>query len=268
MFSSLRSSIILVVFLAMVVGYSREAQPNQSVRTTTEQGSSSAPPASQSAERDKAQVRVVHAMPNGPNVDVFADETVAFSDVSYKRVTPYKDLPDDKLAFRIRPTGQVKAETLAENSEILKGGRHYTVIAMVDDAGKSTIRVLSDDLTPAPENQARVRVFNAAPEADEIDVVAQGGGKKIFDGVNFGSETGYENVEPMTVALEVRREGKKEIVTTILNQKWEAGKSYTIILAGRGKLNAIALDAITIEDQVGTSAAYARPYLGGFKYLS
>jgi hypothetical protein len=244
-----------MVFVAMSIGCSREAQQNQPVRTTSDQGSSSAPPARQSAERDKAQMRVVHAMPNGPSVDVFADETVAFSVVSYKTVTPYKELPDDRLTFRVRPAGGAGAEPLAENSEMLNGGRHYTVIVMVDDAGKNAIRVLSDELTPAPQDQARVRMINAAPDVGEIDVVAKGRNKAIFDGVNFGSEAGYKAVEPMAGALEVRREGKKEVLTTIPSQNWEAGRTYTIILAGRGKL-----DAIAIEDQISKSTAYARPY--------
>jgi hypothetical protein len=255
MFSNLRSSLILMLGLAMLIGCSREAQQNQPVKTSTDQGSSAAPPAKQSAERDKALVRVVHAMPTGPSIDVFADESLAFSNVSYKTVTQYQELPDDRLAFRVRPAGSAGTEPLAENSEMLMGGRHYTVIAMVDDKGKATVRVLRDDLTPLSQDRARVRVINASPDAGEVDVVAKGRDKTIFDGVNFAFEAGYKEVEPMTGALEIRREGKKEVLTTISNQKWEPGKTYTIILAGRGKLEAIA-----IEDQIGMSTAYARPF--------
>jgi Domain of unknown function (DUF4397) len=251
MFSNLRSLIILILGLAMLIGCSREAQENRPVRTTTEQGTSGAPPAKQSAERDKALVRVVHAMATGPTVDVFADETLAFSNVTYKTVTPYNELPDDRLTFRVRAAaGGVTTKPLAENSEMLLGGRHYTVIPMEDDAGKITVRVLADDLTPAPRDQARVRVINASPDAGEVDVVAKGGNKAIFGGVNFTSEAGYKDVEPMRGDLEVRREGKKEVLP---NQNWEPGKTYTIILAGRGKL-----EAITIEDQIGMSRASAQ----------
>jgi Domain of unknown function (DUF4397) len=259
MFANFRSSIILMLVLAMFIGCSREAQQNQPVRTTTDQGSSSAPAAKQSAERDKALVRVVHAVPNGPKVDVFADETLAFTDVSYKTVTPYKEFPDDRLTFRARSAGQATTDPLAENSEMLNGGRHYTVIAMVDDAGKNALRVLSDDLTPPRQDQARVRVINASPHVGEIDVVAKDRNKEIFNGVNFGSEAGYKEVEPMTGALEVRREGKKEVLTTIPSQKWQAGKTYTIILTGPGPGRG-QLEAIAIEDQIGTSTASARRY--------
>jgi Domain of unknown function (DUF4397) len=246
MFSNLRTSIILILGLATLIGCSREAQQNQPVRTTTEQGSSAAPPARQSAERDKALVRVVHAMPTGPKVDVFADETLAFSNVSYKAVTPYNELSDDRLTFRVRAAGGgVTTKPLAENSEMLMGGHHYTVVPMEDDAGKPTVRVLADDLTPAPHDQAPVRVINASADVGEVDVVAKGRNKTIFGGVNFTSEAGYKDVEPMKGALEVRREGKKEVLTIIPNQNWEPGKTYTIILAGRGKLEAIA-----IEDQI------------------
>ena len=253
MFSNLRSSSILILVLTLFIGCSREAQQKQPVQTMTEQGSSAAPPAQESAKRDKSLVRVVHVMPTGPSVDIYADKALAFSNVSYRTVTPYNELPDGRLTFRVRAVGGKTTEPLAENSEMLMGGRHYMVMAMMDDAGNAIIRVLDDDLTPGPQDHARVRVINASADAGEVDVAAKGRDKTIFDGVNFGSEAGYKEVQPMRGTLEVRREGKKEVLTTIPNQNWEPGKTYTIVLAGRGKL-----EAITIQDQIGMTTVSAR----------
>jgi hypothetical protein len=251
--------LILLLFVTFSLGCSREAQQTEPVKTTTEEGSSTAPPAKQAAESDKALVRVVNANPNVPDVDVFADEAKAFAGVGFKEATPYKELPDDRLTFRLRSAGKETANPLAENTELLNGGRHYTVVAMPDENGKSAVRVLSDDLTPAPSNKARVRIINAAPDAGEIDLVAKDRDQAIFDNVNFMSEAGYKEVQPMTGTLEIRREGKKKALATIPQQNWEAGKTYTIILTGRGAARG-NIEAIAIEDQLGASTASSRQY--------
>jgi hypothetical protein len=75
----------------------------------------------------------------------------------------------------------------------------------------------------------------------------------LFDGVNFQSEVGYKEVEPMTATLEVRPKGKKSMLATTSNVKWEAGKTYTIIVTGRVKATP-KLEAVTVEDQLGFSA--------------
>ena len=69
--------------------------------------------------------------------------------------------------------------------------------------------------------------------------------------MNFKSEAGYREVDPMRATLEVRPEGKKNVLTTIPNASLEAGKIYNIVLAGRGQ----KLEAFTIEDQLETPTA-------------
>jgi Domain of unknown function (DUF4397) len=142
---------------------------------------------------------------------------------------------------------------LAEASEVLTPGNRYTVIALPSAEGKRpSLRITSDDLTPAPSEKARVRVIHASSDAAEVDVYAKGTDKALFDGVNFKSEARYKEVEPMTATLEVRP--KKSTLATIPNVKWEAGKTYTIIVTGRAK-GSPKLEAVIVEDQLGFSTA-------------
>jgi len=272
--------ILLALVVLLAVACSRESQQTQPVTTTTEKGTSTAPPAKEVENRDKALVRIVHAIPGGPAVDVFADDTKAFTNVTYKTVTPYRELsdklhettprpssampgvppytvPSDKLhlTFRIRPVGQDTAQPLAENTEMLTIGKHYTVIALPSTEGKQpSLKVTSDNLTPGPSDKARVRLIHASPDAGELDVYAKGTDKALFAGVNFKSEVGYKEVEPMTAWLEIRPEGKKDTLATVPSVKWEAGKTYTIVVVGRAK-GVPKLEAIPVEDQLGISTA-------------
>lgn len=63
---------MLAVLLTLRGACSRESSQDRSVKTTTDSGSSTAPASHDAAKRDKALVRVVHAMPSQPAVDAFA----------------------------------------------------------------------------------------------------------------------------------------------------------------------------------------------------
>jgi hypothetical protein len=252
-------AILGVLALMLMAGCSRESNQNQPVTTTTNAGTSSAPPATEVKQRGNALVRVIHAVPAGPSVDVFADDTKVFTGIAYKTTSPYKELSGERHTFRLRPAGQDTAQPLAENSEGLSDGKHYTVIAMADANAKPTLYVYNDDLVPPSSGKAKVRIVHAAADAGEIDVYSKTGDKKLFGGVNALTVTSYSELDPMSGTLEVRPEGSNNAVLTIPNVKFNAGETYTIVLTGKAK-GAPKLEAIVIEDKLsgGTSAGITR----------
>jgi Domain of unknown function (DUF4397)/BON domain len=243
-------SVLALLALLLVTACSREASQNQPVTTTTNAGTSSAPPATEVKQRGNALVRVIHAIPGGQAVDVFADDKRVFNNLAYKTTSTYEEVSAERHTFRIRPAGQETAQPLAENSEGLSDGRHYTVIAMADANGKPANYVYDDDLVPPASGKAKVRVIHASADAGEVDVYAKEGNKKLFGGVNALSETSYTEIDPMSGTLEVRPEGQNNAVLRIPNAKFSAGEIYTIVVTGKAK-GAPKLEAMMIKDQLG-----------------
>ncbi|CAN5438849.1 hypothetical protein BH20ACI3_BH20ACI3_19200 [soil metagenome] len=177
-------AVLGLLALMLVAACSSESNQNQPVTTTTNAGTSKAPPATEVKQRGNALVRVINAVPAGPSVDVFADDTKVFTGIAYKTTTAYKEVSGERHTFRIRPKGQDTAQPLAENSEGLSYGKHYTVIAMAEANGKPTLYVYDDDLVPPSSGKAKVRVIHASADAGEVEVYAKEGNKKLFGGVN------------------------------------------------------------------------------------
>lgn len=96
-------TILALVALLLAAACARESTQNQPVTTTTNMGTSTAPPAREAERRDNALVRLVHALPGAQAVDVFADDAKIFTNIAYKTVTPYRELSDDRHTFRVRP---------------------------------------------------------------------------------------------------------------------------------------------------------------------
>ncbi len=231
---------------------SRESQQTTPASTESPSGRSTAPASPATAEnRDHALVRIVNAVPGTTAVDVVADDTPTFSNVEFKAVTPYREVPATADDFAIRPSGAAAGTKMAENSESIVSGKHYTLIAFpgaIDSAEKVTLEVVNDDLVPPSEGKARVRVIQAASGVATVDVFATGQDKPLFDDVDFKETASYQEVDPANLTLAVRdsKDDKKTLATPNVNI--EAGKSYTLIVTGgpRG-----TLDTIMVEDFAG-----------------
>jgi Domain of unknown function (DUF4397) len=246
------SSLSIALGVLLMVACTTESERTEPVSTTTDKGASVAPAAKEAEKRDKALVRVIHTLPGFAAVDVFVADTKEFPKVIYKTVTPYKAVPDDREQFAIRPAGQETAQPFAQNREGIIGGNHYTAIAMPSTDGKATLRVVADKLTPPPPGKASVRVIHASPDAGEVDVFVKGEDNALFDGVNTQTVTNYNEVDPMTVTVEVRPQGEVNVLLMVPNVTFEPGHLYTMVVTGKAK-GTPKLEVIKIDDKLGVT---------------
>lgn len=245
-----------IVMLAGLLGAACTTEQEQSLPVTSKSpsGVSTTTPSAAAETRNRALVRFIQAVPEVDSADVFADDMLVFTNVSYQTVTAYREVPDHRLTFRLRPGGQHMAEPMAEESQGLSAGKHYTVIAVRDATNaKADIRVLEDELLPPTPGKTKVRWINATPDLEEIDVYAPGTEKPLFSGVNFKAHTDYAEVSPMSGPLQVHRAGEKTPVFTISKTDCLAGNLYTIVITGRAS-GSPPLRAIVVEDRFGASA--------------
>jgi hypothetical protein len=281
-------AICLVVPIVFLAACSQDSERNAPVTTTTPAGQSSAPSAEAAEERDTALVRVVHAIPAGSSVDVYADDNRVFDKLGFKDVTPYKELDGQRYAFNLYPAGAAVAagatgsdrpdatrgtadrtpaprgtsgsaqRALASNSEGLDDGNYYTVFALPgEDGDAALLRVVEDRHERPDADRARVRVVNAAAETDEVDIFAQGQSDALIGGIDFQTVSDYDEVNPFNGALEVRAGDDDAPISTLPNIRLEAGKSYTVVVVGNRR-RAPKLEAFVIEDVVGPPTTAAR----------
>ena len=224
-----------------------KSNPETGAVTSKANGKTTTAPASDAVEaRDKALVRVINASPADPTLNIYAGDSAAFSGVAFKQATPYREIPDNLFDFQIK--GAANAEPLAQNRENLHDGGHYTIVALPDQGGadKRNLRVLNDDLKPVPADKARVRFINGVASDTDVDLYITGRKDALVDGVNFKSEAGWNEFDPMTGTLTVRPDNGQAQLATLSNVKLEGGKSYTFVLTGKhGKLQ-----ILKIEDDV------------------
>jgi len=257
--TNMNKNLLTVAFLltAAILFSACRAELNKTepVTTTTANGTTTAPPASEVKKRDNALVRVLNANNNLGTVDVYAGDQKAFEKVGFKATTAFVELPGKRTDFKVRVAGMDTSPFVAENSEGLDDGKHYTVIILPgDDNRRSDIQVLEDDLKIPANGNARVRIVHAVRDGGDIEIFAVGGKPgAMFDDVSFQEEEGYDDVDPFTGSLEVRPEGKPQAIYTIENVKFEANKAYTLVIGGRmaPPKEKSEIESVIVEDKLG-----------------
>jgi len=205
------------------------ARTDRPVATNAGGDTTLSPSGDSAAGQGRSMVRLVNALPANQSIDVSGDDRTIFSAVSYKKVTPYVEVKDNRVTFKLFPAA--KDSSIADNSEMMADGNRYTIVALPDDKGGATMRILRDEVVP-DSGKARIRVINASPGVKDADVALQGQKDPLFSDIDYKSEAGYKDITPVTATVEIRGDDPNSKPILLKNVHFEAGKAYTIVLTG------------------------------------
>lgn len=185
-------------------------------------------------ELQKAQVMVVHASPNAPNVDVRINNAVALTNVAYPSNSPYTAVDAGTANFKISPTGTTTY--VIDASVPLTADNYYSVFA-IDSVNKIKPAVVGDNLTAPASGKAHVRFFHFSPNAPAVDIAVTDG-PVVFSNRTFNDQSttaslaSFTPLDAGTYNLEVRLAGTNTAVLSLPNTTLTAGKIYTVFAKG------------------------------------
>jgi hypothetical protein len=240
---------ILLLLLISSVACDRAETRSSAVTTTSPAGTSTAPSANAAAGREEALVRVVHAIPNGPAMDLFAGDLVLFDAINFKSVSSYRALDGKRYAFALRPAGMTNARPLSSNTEGLEDGHYYTVFALPGDDRGARLRIVADTLDWPAGGKSRLRIVHGGDGVGAIDVHASGVENALFENVEFQAVSDYADVAPLNGRIEIRFDGSAVPVLAVPNAHLEAGRFYTMVIVGSTR-SAPPIEAFIIEDML------------------
>ncbi|MEO8285539.1 MAG: DUF4397 domain-containing protein [Chloroflexota bacterium] len=176
----------------------------------------------------QANVRVIHASPDAPAVDVYVNGTKAITNLAFKEVSSWAQLPAGSYDVKVTATGQTAG--VIEANLTLEAGKNYSVVA-VGKLAEIKPQVVVDDFSNLPANKARLRIVHASPDAPAVDVAVKDGAV-LVPNLAFPNASGYLEVDPMTVDVDVRAAGTTTTALSVPGVSLEAGKIYTIYAVG------------------------------------
>ena len=183
------------------------------------------------AANGKARVRVVHASPDAPAVDVWVNDSIkAFTNAPFKGVTAYAELDPATYNVKVVPAGATTPVVIEANLG-LEADKDYTVVAVNTLANIEPLVLVDNNATPA-EGKAHVRFVHASPDAPAVDIAVANGGPVLFGNVPFKGVGDYLPVDAGTYDLEVRLAGTTTVVLSVPGVRLSNQTVYTIFAMG------------------------------------
>ncbi len=190
------------------------------------------------AAADEARVRVLHASPDAPAVDIYINDAVVegWTNVPFGTLSDYMAVPADSYNVKVYATGD-QSMPVIDAEVTVDAGMSYTVAAtgMLDEIAPA---VFEDD--PAlSEDEALVRVVHLSHDAPAVDI-APDGADALISGLDFPNATDYAALAPGSYDLEVRVAGAPDVALQLDPIELEAGRAYSVFAIGSASPEASA----------------------------
>lgn len=203
-----------------------------------------------------AGVRVVHASPDAPAVDIYVNGAKVLENLPFREYSEYLTLPAGTYTVEIKVTG---TNTVVKQLSLpVQAGKDYTAIAVGYAASGKTpgfdVMLLEDDNSAPADGRIKLRVAHTAPGAPAVDVYVTtpfetlDGKQAVLTNVPFKAASGYLSVPIGMYQARVAVAGTKTIAIDSHRLATWGGMIRTII-AVDSKGGGAPFDLILLPDR-------------------
>ena len=191
-------------------------------------------------KNNSSLVRVFHAAPQAPNVDVYVNDQMVFSNLAFGDFTRYVYLDEGEYNVSVYLSGQKDRQVINQMVDV--PSQQIFTIAATGNLDNLGLLVIPDKVSKSPsQNYSSVRVIHLSPNAPGVDILVDG--DTLFEDISFGEGTDYVDLNPGTYNVNVVLNTDKSVVLP-LKVTLNPDKIYTIYIIG----NPPTLQAVQVVD--------------------
>jgi hypothetical protein len=182
------------------------------------------------AEKDlhnEASIRFLLAVNTTHDVDVVLNKKQIVAKLSFQKVSNYILLQPGAYTIEMVYSHNHN-EKILSTTIIIESGQFYTMTVMKEEKKSKLFMIQNSPSVPVGE--AKIRFLHLACNMPVLDLAVKDR-DVVFPNISFQEATDYLGLTPMTVDLELRIAGSKQVVLPMPKLQFKANAAYTIVLA-------------------------------------
>lgn len=203
-----------------------------------------------------SDLRVVHAVADAPEVDVFLDDstTAAITMLGFKGIAGYVNIPDGDHTVTVAASADNSVVVIDDAPVTLEMGMSYSALAIGSLTDSMIEPLVLMEKTRRVATEAKITVTHAAYSAPEVDIYLTetadiSEATPALTDVPFKASSGSISVAPGTYTISVAVAGTKDVAIGPLEVMLDAGGIYGVAavdnMGGGAPFGVILLDDFT-----------------------
>jgi uncharacterized protein DUF4397 len=227
---------LLIATLILLAACSPAPEPTATVSPATEPPTSTPMPSATpgivpqtiaSSPAQQSYLRIVHAAPNQPAVDVYVELLTVATGLRFEQTTDQTDIAAGNYTLRIVPAGSgLNSDPILVEPLSISGGQ--SLILLFTGLDSPVLTTLQETIDPMDGGQSRISAINAVPRGPAFTI--RQGSNDLTAPLDFGqqSETVILPSNPTPMKLQA---GTTALVSQNLDLRER--HNYTLVLVGR-----------------------------------
>lgn len=191
-----------------------------------------------------SRIRVFHASPNAPAVDVYTNGNLIVKDLAYTEISQYLPVPPGNYNIKVFPTGETKGAVV--NTNLFVPGNSTITVAAIGTLPNISLYPVPEPSAPKNNGRPCVRFVHLSPNAPNVDIRLEDG-TTVFGNVAYKGITNYTCVPEGSYTFDVVPTGTNNVVLTVPDVMLKSDTYYTIYALGLVGKNP-PLEAVLITD--------------------
>ncbi|GAA0723281.1 DUF4397 domain-containing protein [Clostridium malenominatum] len=178
---------------------------------------------------EASYIRIFHASPNAPAVDIYINNRLTVRNLGYRQFTQYLKITPGNYNIKVYPAGNTETPVLNLNAQI----ENNTILtaAAVGLLPNLNLQLIKDTPMTIPEGKVMIRLAHLSPDAPAVDGRINNS-NVTFENLSFSNVSDYQSLNPGVYTLEVTPAGSDDVILIVPNINLKANRFYTIYIIG------------------------------------
>lgn len=174
-------------------------------------------------------IRVLHASPNAPAVDIYANDDLIVENLDFREISPYLPVPPASYNIKVYPTGTMNDPVI--DREVYIPPNSVFNVAAIGNLPNISLYPIPEPSIAQESGNACVRFVHLSPDAPAVDIQLEDG-TIVFDDVSFKGITNYICIPADTYTFKVVPTGSNDVVLTVPDLMVNGNMYYTVYAVG------------------------------------